>query len=251
MIRGFYTAVAGLVAVTTRQVVVADNVANVSTPGFKETRTSQSDFQLELARSSGGAGGPVATAAVPAGLTLDRAPGPLDATGIPTDLAVEGDGLFVVQSATGIAYTRAGNFVIDAAGSLTTQAGEPVMATDGRPVVVPGGASAFSVGPDGTVAGTGQRIAIVAWPKSGLQRLGGTLLGSPQGAVAPGAGAGPALATAATGAVRQGSLERSNVDLTTAMTELMGYQRSLGLDSRALSIQDASLGEVIQLGHLH
>lgn len=246
MIRGFYTAVAGLVASTTRQAIVADNVANVNTPGFKEARTSQSDFELELSRSSGGRLGSLATGVIPTGLALDRAPGALDTTGIPTDLAVDGDGLFVIRSGAGIAYTRAGNFVIDAAGGLTTQAGEPVMATDGRPIVVPGGAAAFAVAPDGSVTGTGQRIAVVAWPQGGLERRGGTLLGNRVGASSPGTGQ-----ASGAGTIRQGSLERSNVDLATAMTELIGYQRSLGLNARALSIQDASIGEATQIGRLH
>jgi flagellar basal-body rod protein FlgF len=180
MIRGFYTAVAGLISNTARQAVLADNIANVNTPGFKASRTAQSAFELELVRSAGGPLGHLATAAIPAGPMLDPTPGTLETTGVATDLAVEGDGLFVVQSAAGIAYTRAGNFAIDAAGALTTQAGEPVLGTDGRPIVVPGGASTFSVGPDGTVisarpdgtvGATGQRIALVGWPRLRLQRI--------------------------------------------------------------------------------
>ena len=254
MIRGFYTAVAGLISSTARQAVLADNIANVNTPGFKESRTAQSDFEMELVRSAGGVLGPLATAVVPAGPTLDLTPGAVETTGVPTDLSVDGDGLFVVQSAAGIAFTRAGDFVIDATGTLTTQAGEPVLATDNRPIVVPGGASTFSVGPDGTVGGTGQRIALVAWPAGGLERRGGTLLGSPGGATTPtgpGGTLGPAPGIAATGTIRQGSLEHSNVDLATAMTELIGNQRSLALNARALSIQYDTLGEAAQLGRLH
>jgi flagellar hook protein FlgE len=242
MIRGFYTAVAGLIANNGRQAVVADNIANVSTTGFKASRTSQSAFQLELARSTGGALGPLATAVIPRGPYIDRSPGPLETTGVPTDLAIDGEGLFVIAGTTGMAYTRAGNFLLDAAGTLTTQAGEPVLGTDGKPIVVPGGASTFSVGPDGTVEGTKQKIAIVAWPEGGLERRGGTLLGAPAGA-AP-LGAAPAAV------VRQASLEHSNVDLATAMTELIGYQRSLALNARALSIQDETLGDAIQFGRL-
>lgn len=242
MIRGFYTAVAGLIANNSRQAVVADNIANVSTTGFKASRTSQSAFQLELARSTGGALGPLATAVVPRGPYVDRSPGPLEVTGVPTDLAIEGEGLFVVAGTTGMAYTRAGNFQLDAAGTLTTAAGEPVLGTDGRPIVVPGGGGTFSVGPDGTVAGTKQKIAVVAWPEGGLERRGGSLLGTPAGA-AP-LGAAPAAV------VRQASLERSNVDLATAMTELIGYQRSLSLNAKALSIQEETLGDAIQFGRL-
>ena len=240
MIRGFYTAVAGLIANSARQAVVADNIANVSTAGFKASRTSQSAFQLELARSTGGRLGQLATGAQSVGPFIDRTTGPAETTGVPTDLAIDGDGLFVVRTSTGVAYTRAGDFAFDASGNLTTQAGEAVVGTDGKPIVVPGGASAFTVGADGTIAGTKQRIAVVAWPQGGLRRRGGTLLTS---ATAP----GPAVGAM----VRQGSLERSNVDLATAMTELIGYQRSLSLNARALTIQDETLGEATQLGRLH
>lgn len=243
MIRGFYTSVSGLIANAARQAVVADNVANINTPGFRQSRTAQSAFQLELARSTGGDLGPLATAAVVTGLTLDRAAGPLETTGVPTDLAIEGDGFFVIRTATGTALTRAGDFVIDATGTLTTQAGEPVLAADGGPITVPGGASAFAVAPDGTLAGTGRRIAVVGWPAAGVDRLGGTLFTSRGGAAID-----PAIPAA--GTIRQGALEHSNVDLAAAMTELIGYQRSLGLDARALSIQDETLAEAIQVGRL-
>lgn len=243
MIRGFYTAVAGLIASTDRQAVVADNLANVDTPGFKASRTTESSFELELSRSTGGPLGPLATGVRPLGPVLDATPGPVETTGVPTDLAIDGDGLFVVRTATGVAYTRAGNFVLDLKGTLTTRAGEPVLGTDGKPIVAGSGASSFSVGPDGTVDGTRQRIAVVAWPRGGLQRRGATLLGGPAGTAA--------LSASSAATVRQGSLERSNVDLTTSMTELIGAQRSLGLDARALSIQDETLGEAVQLGRLH
>lgn len=238
MIRGFYTALSGIIAAMTRQSLVADNIANVNTPGFKQSRSTQADFLLELARSTGGTLGELGTATIPAGLTLDRAQGPLEITGNPLDLAIEGDGLFVVRSVAGIAYTRAGDFVLDATGTLTTQNGEPVLDIDGRAIVVPGGAAAPGVGPDGTVAGTGQRIALVAWPLGGVTRLGSTLLSL------------PAPTTPATGLVRQGMLERSNVDLPTAMTELIGLQRGMGLASRAFSLTDETIDEANRVGRL-
>jgi flagellar basal-body rod protein FlgG len=240
MIRGFYTAVSGLIANATRQSVVADNIANVNTPGFRQSRTAQSDFELELVRSTGGPLGPLATAAIPQGPAFDEAAGPIETTGIPTDLAIEGDGLFVVRAAGGTAYTRAGNFVIDAAGTLTTQVGEPVLGADGNPIVIPGGASAFGVGPDGTVSGTTQRIALVPVPATGVERLGGNLLAIPGGVPAG----------AASGRIMQGAIEHSNVDLATAMTELIGFQRSLALDARSLRIQDETLAEAVMLGRL-
>jgi flagellar basal body rod protein FlgG len=81
----------------------------------------------------------------------------------------------------GFALTRAGDFVVDATGTLTTQAGEPVLAVDGQPIVLPAGAGGFTVGPDGTVQETGQRLAVVGWPAAGVVRLGGNLLTSADG----------------------------------------------------------------------
>jgi flagellar basal-body rod protein FlgG len=238
MIRGFYTALSGILSSMTRQNVVADNIANVNTPGFKESRSTQRDFGFMLTSSlDGHLVGPLGTATLPVGLTLDRLQGPLEATALPTDLAIEGDGLFAVGTTNGIAYTRAGDFVIDANGTLTTQRGEPILDTTGKPIHVADRAT-FAVGPDGAIAGSGQRLALVAFPPTGVTRLG-TDLYALAGRPAP-----------ATGAIRQGFLEHSNVDLATSMTELMVLQRSFSLSSRALTLQDQTIGEANDVGRV-
>ena len=238
MIRGFYTALSGIIATMTRQSVVADDIANVNTPGFKESRTTQSDFGFMLTSSlDGHLVGPLGTATLPVGLTLDRLQGPLEGTMLTTDFGIEGDGLFAVATSGGVAYTRAGDFDIDVNGTLTTQRGEPVLDTTGKPIHVPDRAT-FAVASDGTVQGTGQRIALVAFPAAGVTRLGNNLyaLAAP---VAP-----------ASGRIRQGFLEHSNVDLATSMTELMVLQRSFSLSSRALSIQEQTIGEANDVGRV-
>jgi len=235
MIRGFYTSLSGIVAAMTRQSVVADNLANVNTVGFHQSTTTSGDFGLALAQSSGASIGRIGTAAIATGLTMDRAQGTLESTGEPSDLAIEGDGLFVVATPTGIAGTRAGNFTVDASGLLVTANGYPVLDTVGQPIATGG---TFTVNPDGTVAGTGQRIAVTGWPTGEPVRLG-------QGLIDLGGSATPA-----GGLVRQGNLERSNTDVAAAMTELVSLQRQFGLSSRALSIQDETLGDVAQLGRL-
>ncbi len=239
MIRGFYTSLSGIIASMNRQAIVADNIANVNTPGFKGSRSTQSDFGLTLASSLGGPLGQLGTATLAAGLTLDRLQGPLETTALPTDLAIEGDGLFVFRRAGGdLGYTRAGNFVVDTAGTLTTQLGEPVLDDAGRPIVVPGGANSLVIDPSGNVAGTGQRIAFVALPAAGMSRRGDNSY-SISGPTSP-----------AGGRVRQGFLERSNVDLATSMTELITLQRSFALSSRALSIQDQTVGDANDVGRV-
>jgi flagellar basal body rod protein FlgG len=238
MIRGFYTALSGIIATMTRQSVVADNIANVNTTGFKESRTTQADFGFMLTSSlDGHLVGPLGTATLPVGLTLDRLQGPLEATTLGSDFAIEGDGLFAVATASGVAYTRAGDFEIDVNGTLTTQRGEPILDTTGKPIHVPDRAN-FTVDATGTVAGTGQRIALVAFPPSGVIRLGDNLYAL-AGPIAP-----------ATGQIRQGYLEHSNVDLATSMTELMTLQRAFSLSSRALTIQDQTIGDANDVGRV-
>lgn len=235
MIRGFYTSLSGILASMTRQSIVADNLANLDTVGFHQSRSTTSDFGYQLAQSAGRPIGRLGTATIPTGLTLDRSQGALEQTGRPADLAVEGDGLFVIGTPAGVAYTRAGNFAIDAQGLLVTEAGNPVLDTAGGPIRTGG---TLEVAADGTVLETGQRIAIVGWPSGEPIRIGETLFTAP-GPLAP-----------ADGRVRQGVLERSNTDVGSAMTELITLQRHFALSSRALSIQDETLGDAAQLGRL-
>lgn len=235
MIRGFYTALSGIVATMTRQSVVADNIANVDTVGFKQSRSTQSDFGFDLGVSTGGDLGRLGTATMPTNLLLDRSQGPLVQTDVQTDLAIEGDGLFTVRTASGVAYTRAGNFQQDATGMLVTEQGFPILDTAGRTITPP---SQFTVTEDGTIPETGQRIALVAWPADGIYRLGQNLYGA-SGQLPP-----------ATGKVHQRMLENSNTELSVGMTELVSLQRSFQLASRALSLQDGTLGEAVTLGRL-
>jgi flagellar basal body rod protein FlgG len=235
MIRGFYTALSGVVSSMTRQAVVADNIANSNTVGFKQSRTSQDDFELQIMNSLGPQLGELGTGAVPSGLKLDTSQGPLEATGVQTDLAIAGDGLFVVRTGGGVAYTRAGNFQLDVNGTLVTEQGFPVLDTAGH-TIQPG--NPFAVLPDGTISQTGQRIALVGWPPGGVTRLGQNLF-SAGGQLTP-----------ATGTLRQGTLENSNTDLALELTDLVSLQREFQLNSRALTLQDQSIGDAVQLGRL-
>jgi flagellar basal-body rod protein FlgG len=95
------------------------------------------------------------------------------------------------------------------------------------------------VAQDGTVAGTGQRIALVAFPTDGLTRLGDNLY----------AIAGPVRPVAAgTGTIQQGVLEGSNVDMAGSMTELIAVQRMFQLSARSLTLQDGTLEEANNVG---
>lgn len=235
MIRGFYTALSGVVAAMTRQDVVADNIANANTVGFKQSQTSQTDYEMSIMNSLGPELGLLGTGTIPTGLKLDISQGPIQVTGKETDLAIEGDGLFVVRTGNGIAYTRAGDFVTDATGTLVTQQGYPVLDVTGH-TIQPG--EPFTVATDGTIVGTGQRIALVAWPAGGATRLGENLYAA-AGNLPP-----------ATGQIHQGMLEGSNTDMALAMTQMIQQERDFQLDARALSLQDNTISDATQLGRL-
>ena len=235
MIRGFYTALSGVVSAMTRQAVVADNIANSSTVGFKQSRTAQDDFELQIMNSLGPELGELGTGAAATGLKLDTSQGPLQSTGVQTDLAIDGDGLFEVRTGTGIAYTRAGDFQLDVTGTLVTEQGYPVLDVAGH-TISPG--LKFTVGSDGTIDQTGQRIALVGWPPGGVTRLGENLY-SAGGQLTP-----------ATGSIRQGTLEGSNTDMASAMTDLINLQRDFQMSSRAMTLQDGTLQDASQLGRL-
>jgi flagellar basal body rod protein FlgG len=235
MIRGFYTALSGVVAAMTRQAVVADNIANVNTVGFKQSRTTQDDFELNIMNPLGPELGELGTGTLATGLKLDTSVGPLEETGRQADLAVAGDGLFVVRTGGGVAYTRAGDFVVDATGTLATQDGYPVLDTAGHTITV---GTKFTVDSDGTIEETGQRIALMAWPPGGVTRLGQNLFGA-SGQLTP-----------ASGTIKQGTLEQSNTDLAMAMTDLVTLERSFQMSSRALSLQDQTVGDAVSLGRL-
>ena len=244
MIRGAYTSISGIIAAQRRMDVLGNNIANVNTTGFKEALATQSALGMGVGTTAGEGFLPLGTLGVgtyASGLTDNFLQGPLLTSGLPTDLAVAGDGLFVIGTPTGPAYTRAGDFVLDATGMLTTQQGQPVLDVAGKPIVVPGGAAAFSVGPDGTVSGTGQRIALVSVPATGLARIGDNLFAI-TGAVTP--------VVDGQGAIVQGALEGSNVDLASSMTELISVQRSYQLSARAFSLQDGTLDTTFGLGRV-
>jgi flagellar basal body rod protein FlgG len=175
------------------------------------------------------------------GATVNRLQGPLLGSGNPTDLAISGDGLFAVGTPDGVAYTRAGDFVLDATGTLVTQQGYPVLDTAGKPITVAGGAGSFSVAPDGTVAGTGQRLAFISFPATGLSVAGENLytISGPVQPVAAGAGT-----------IQQGFLEGSNVDLAGSMTDLISLQRLFQLSARSLTMQDQTLEDANSIGKL-
>ena len=218
---------------------LANDVANVNTPGYKHLRVGFRDLIYQ--QTGRGALTNVRTGSGAAAMSLGRgqAQGVLQQTGNPLDLAIQGPGFFQVRRPNGqVALTRDGNFRLDPTGRLVNQEGALLQPG----ITAPRGtdASKLRVASDGTVSvGAGRalgRIQIVdVTSDDGLQPLGDNLFAAT-------AASGPTRPAARGISLAQGSLEMSNVDLGSAMTDMMDAQRSFELASKAISMQDQILG---------
>jgi len=232
---GYYAACAGLAAQTDALELVAHNLANLSTVGY---RGEQSTFHSLLAGGNTVSSNPLNAAVndygVLGGSRLDLQAGSLVSTGNPSDLAIAGSGFFVVQSAQGLVYTRNGGFHLTPTGQLVTAQGDPVLGQQG-PIVLPNGNLAVSA--DGTVSVDGtvvEQLRLAEFsPNTNLEALGNGRYAAPSGA---------ALAPASS-SVRQGMLENSNVSPVAGAVELITIQRNAEMMQRALSIFDSQFNQ--------
>lgn len=244
----------GLEAQDARMRVIANNLANVGTTGFKKDRANFATLAYQDARVAGQrSSGETAYAT---GLNLGTGvaiqstsqivtQGALNTTGNSFDLALDGDGYFQVEMPGGkIGYTRAGNFTRSAEGQLVTQQGYVVQPA----ITVPEGAGSITVSPDGTVsavvAGDAQpvelgqlQVATFANP-SGLQAIGDNFLAETAASGAPQLGAG---GENGRGNIRQGMLEASNVNIVEELVDMIECQRAYEINSKMVSAVDEML----------
>jgi flagellar basal-body rod protein FlgF len=234
---GYYAACAGLAAQTQALELVAHNLANLSTTGY---RGQQSTFRSLLAGSGAVSANPINIAinnlGVLGGSHLDLTSGSLASTGNPLDVAVAGgSGFFTVQSAQGVVYTRDGSFHLTAAGQLATSQGNAVLGQQG-PVILPNGNVAISS--DGTISVDGNvvdKLRLAEFPaETNLTAVGNATYSAP---------AGSAVA-AVESSVSQGMLEGSNVSPTEGVVQLITVQRNAEMLSRALSAFDSQLNQI-------
>lgn len=239
MLRGLYTAASGMLVRVLHQERLANDLANINTVGYKRDRTVTASFPAlllsRLERGASGITGVLGTGAVAAEGGVDAGPGPLVETGRPADLALAGEGFFVVAGPAGPAYTRAGQFQVGPDGRLQTPDGWPVLSTEGTPLFP--GTDEFQVAEDGRVLVNGTVIGVigrVAFPNpGGLRKIGDNLF-----AATP--ASGPAVAAATP--VRQGYLEQSNVDPARTVVEMLANFRAFEAAQKALQAQDQTLG---------
>ncbi|MFB3819149.1 MAG: flagellar hook-basal body protein [Candidatus Methylomirabilales bacterium] len=229
MIAGLYTAASGMVAHQAKLDTLANNLANVETPGFKADLLT---IDASAAPPSGAS--PIGSGATiqPGRLVLDPAAGVLKPTGNALDLALDGPGLFVVETPQGERYTRAGNFTRDPEGFLATAQGFRVLGSAG-PVRIP--EAGLRVGEAGALP-DGSRLRVVAGPDgAGLAKIGGNLF-------APAPGARPPEDLPAPRVV-QGHLEGSNVSPVRAMVEMLATVRSYEAYQKTIQQLDQTAGQ--------
>ncbi|HHW13425.1 MAG TPA: flagellar basal-body rod protein FlgF [Firmicutes bacterium] len=249
LLRGLYIGASGMLLELRRTETIANNLANAATNGYKRDELVEEAFPaIFLHRfndQTGLAYGPPAYPAPVGQLGLgaaavetvsDLAAGPLTETRNPLDLALTGEGWFAVQTPNGVRYTRDGAFTRDAQGLLVTEGGYPVLGEQG-PLTLPAGA--VEVGPDGTVAVEGQisgrlRLARFA-PGTRLVKEGDNLFlaGGPEQPLDPGT------------AVRQGFIERSNVNTVREMIGLIASVRSYEAHQKLIQAQDELLQKTV------
>lgn len=225
---GYYAAFSGWLARSQALDVAAGNLANAGTAGYRAERDYFRSAILGPEALNSQLNTTVNAFGVLGGSRLDLGQGALTPTGNPLDLAIEGDGFFAIQTKQGIRYTRDGQFERAQDGTLTTQAGEPVLDASNQPVRVPGGE--IVVGVDGAVSVNGAlagKIAINGFAD------GAQLTAEGGNRYAPVDGAQP---TAAAGAIRQGALESSNQDVIGGSLQLVLMQRQAEMMEKAVAM---------------
>jgi flagellar basal-body rod protein FlgG len=247
-------AASGMRAQQTRQEVIANNLANVNTTGYKRSRANFEDLLYQTVTGPQVIGGPAANT-LPAvqigrgvrlsGIQKDHAQGNIETTQNPLDVAIEGDGFLQVQLPNGqMGYTRDGKLQLSDQGVLVTSEGNPVLPN----IRMPQQASALSIGPSGIVSAMRPGSSV---PEE-LGRIELARFTNPAGLLSLGQNmysATPASGEAmvsfpqddGTGRLVQGSLEMSNVEVVTEMVDMITTMRAYEMTSKSIKTSDDML----------
>jgi flagellar basal-body rod protein FlgF len=226
---GFYAAMTGLVARTQALDTAASNLANAQTPGYRAEREFFRSVLIGPDASDSQLGQAVDNYGLLGGDRLSMAQGALEQTGNPLDLAIEGEGFFMIETPPGPRFTRDGGFHRAQNGQLVTQAGEVVLSLAGQPIQLPPGE--VSVGADGAISVAGGVVAQVGVftfpPTTDLTPEGADLYAAPRGVTAT---------PAKEAIVRQGAIEAANQDVVEGSLDLVVLQRQAEMMQRALTV---------------
>ncbi|MER2265512.1 flagellar basal-body rod protein FlgF [Methylobacterium oxalidis] len=240
MQNALFVGVSSQVALQRELAVIANNMANVSTTGFKARNARFQEYLMPVASAdSFKTSDRRLSYVIDQGTTLDLGQGPIEQTGNPLHVAVRGEAFLTVQTAQGLRYTRNGAFEFDPQGNLVTSDGYAVQGEAG-PIAIGPQETGVQIGPDGTVStnlGVRGRIRLVTFANpQRLQNEGANLYSSPDQPQPAGIA----------GRLESGALERSNVKPVIEMTRLMDVNRSYAMVSSVISRLDDLRGTAIR-----
>lgn len=260
MIRSLWISKTGLDAQQTQMDVISNNLANVSTTGFKRTRAVFEDLLYQTLRQPGAQSSQQTM--LPSGLQLGTGVRPvatekiftqgnLQQTGNALDMAIQGKGFFQVLLPDGTAgYTRDGSFQVDAQGQLVTASGYPLQPS----ISIPADATTVSIGADGTVSvvqpgsSTPNQIGSIQLAgfinNAGLQSFGENIYLETAASGTPSANTP---GTNGLGSLNQTYLETSNVNVVEELVSMIQTQRAYEINSKAISTSDQMLQKLSQL----
>ena len=227
--------------------VIANNLANVSTPGFKREAAKFEELVMKVRPSEEQKGTQSVSFVKDAGILRDSSQGNVEITGATYDVAIAGKGFFSVQTPAGMRYTRDGHFSLDANGNLVTSQGYQVQGDGGAITITPNDGE-ISIAPDGTISsvvrGVGNQLAklkVVDFASSdGLTKQGSNLYSTSQTPNTP-----------ANVNVRQGALEASNVQPVIEISHMIEVMRAYEATASLSKSQEDMLRQAInQLGQM-
>ncbi len=228
-----YTTVTRQAGLLREMQVVANNIANAATTGYRQEGLI---FAEHIARTKSGSSVSMANANV---RNTSLAQGALTQTGGEFDFAIEGRGFFLVETPAGERLTRAGGFSLSSAGELVTNDGYRVLDAGGAPVFIPQDAGEIGVSADGTISAAGQPLAqlglFTPFDRIGLIREGGVMFRSDGGIE-------PVLDTR----VLQGFLESANVDPIGQFARMIEVQRAYEMGQSFLDAENERVREALR-----
>lgn len=212
--------------------LVANNIANASTTGYKSDRAIFAEMIVGT-----GAETPSLSMGSLAAHNFQLEQGALDVTGATFDLAIQGDGFFAVETPAGQRLTRAGHFMRSPDSQLVDPQGHPVLGAGGNPITIPQDAAAISIAADGSLSADGELIDQVGvfLPQGQLRRDSNTYFEAPDGTL-----------PAERPNVVQGALEKSNVSPVLEVARMIDVQRAYEAGQALLEREDQRITQLIQ-----
>lgn len=239
MNKGIYPVLSGSIGYEKMLNVIANNIANVNTAGYKADRAVFKVDTLVSDVPSAGIVGESKSFTELGGVYTDFSPGVIKQTGNRLDIAIEGEGFFVIDTPEGQRYTRSGNFIVNDANILATQDGYPVMG-EGGPIIIEGGE--IFVDAEGRVSVNGEevnklRIVDFSRPYS-LTKIGESMFSGDNEVEATGY------------RVIQGALEMSNVNQLKEMSSMIEILRGYESYRKVIMTMDETSARTNELGRV-